>query len=67
MEIELDGYGSRDSMLELGESVRSKGQFCCSSDFVRSRSRLLLPQVGAPPGQSNHSICKPALRPCLGN
>lgn len=33
----------------------------------RQKQSRLLPQVGAPPGQSNHSICKPAERPCLGN
>lgn len=44
-----------------------KGPVLMLVGLRQMQSRLLLPRVGAPPGQSNHSICKPAERPCLGN
>lgn len=44
-----------------------KGPILMLVGFRQNQSRLLDPQVGAPLGQSNHSICKPAQRPCLGN
>lgn len=60
------GHAPWNGCKSFVDRVSVEGPVLMLVGFRQKQSRLL-PQVGAPPGQSNHSICKPAQRPCLGN